>query len=67
MKPVTGSIRKKAFARLLNLAEERNQDIGLCYKIKFDVCIPPSAGILDYEKGRALNIREDAWLTDTPL
>jgi alpha-L-fucosidase len=64
---LSDDIRKKAFARLLNLAEERNQEIGLCYKIKYDVCIPPSAGILDYEKGRSTGLREDAWLTDTPL
>jgi alpha-L-fucosidase len=60
-------IRKKAFTRLLNLAGERDQDIGIAYKIKYDVCIPPSAGILDYEKGRSTGLREDAWLTDTPL
>ncbi|MDZ8119918.1 alpha-L-fucosidase [Pontiella agarivorans] len=64
---LSDNIRKKAFARLLNNAEENNQDIGLCYKIKFDVCIPPKAGILDYEKGRSTVIREDPWLTDTPL
>ncbi len=64
---LSDNIRKKAFARLLNLAEERDQEIGLCYKIKYDVCIPPSAGILDYEKGRSTGIREDPWLTDTPL
>ncbi|RME69119.1 MAG: fucosidase, partial [Verrucomicrobia bacterium] len=60
-------IRQKAFARLLNMAWARNQEIGLCYKIKYSVCMPPSAGILDYEKGRAKNMREDPWITDTPL
>lgn len=60
-------IRKKAFAYLLNQAQNRNQDIGLCYKIKYDVCIPPSAGILDYEKGRSTGLRADPWLSDTPL
>ncbi len=64
---LSDNIRKKAFARLLNNAEEKNQKIGLCYKIKYDVCIPPKAGILDYEKGRSTVIREDPWLTDTPL
>ncbi len=64
---LSDNIRKKAFARLLNLAEQRNQQIGLCYKIKYDVCIPPKAGILDYEKGRSTTIRELPWLTDTPL
>nr|WP_010925633.1 alpha-L-fucosidase [Microscilla sp. PRE1]AAK62841.1 MS119, putative fucosidase [Microscilla sp. PRE1] len=61
------NIRKKAFARLLNLAERNNQEIGISYKIKFQQCIPTSAGILDYEKGRSKGYREDPWLTDTPL
>ena len=64
---LSDNIRKKAYARMLNLAEERKQDIGICYKIKFNVCIPPSAGILDYEKGRSTDLRKDPWLTDTPL
>ena len=64
---LSDNIRKKAYARMLNLAEERNQDVGICYKIKYDVCIPPSAGILDYEKGRSTGMRNDPWLTDTPL
>lgn len=64
---LSDDIRKKAFARLLNLAENRGQDIGMAYKIKFDVCIPPSAGILDYEKGRSTGLRPDPWLSDTPL
>nr|WP_010925634.1 alpha-L-fucosidase [Microscilla sp. PRE1]AAK62842.1 MS120, putative fucosidase [Microscilla sp. PRE1] len=64
---LSDDIRKKAFARLLNLAEENKQDIGLAYKIKFDVSVPPSAGILDYEKGRSTGLRPDPWLSDTPL
>jgi len=64
---LSDNIRKRAFARLLNHAEENHQKIGLCYKIKFSVCMPPAAGILDYEKGRSTVIREDPWLTDTPL
>ena len=64
---LSDEVRKKAFAYLLNHAEQKNQDIGLCYKIKFDVCIPPRAGILDYEKGRSTGLRPDPWLSDTPL
>ncbi len=64
---LSDDIRKKAFARLLNLADERQKDIGLAYKIKFSVPIAPRAGILDYEKGRSTGLREDVWLTDTPL
>lgn len=64
---LSDDIRKKAFAGLLQMAEDRDQEIGLCYKIKYDVCIPPTAGILDYEKGRSTTIRELPWLTDTPL
>ena len=64
---LSDNIRKKAFAYLLNDAEKKNKDIGLSYKIKFDVCIPPSAGILDYEKGRSTGLRADPWLSDTPL
>ncbi len=64
---LSDNIRKKAYARILNLAKYRNQDVGISYKIKYDVCIPPRAGILDYEKGRSTVIREDPWLTDTPL
>ncbi|RXP54531.1 fucosidase [Lutibacter sp. HS1-25] len=64
---LSDNIRKKAFAYLLNEAEQKKQDIGLCYKIKFDVCIPPRAGILDYEKGRSTGLRADPWLSDTPL
>ncbi len=60
-------IRQKAFAGILNNAEKNNQEIGISYKIKYSVCIPPSAGILDFEKGRSQNAREDVWLTDTPL
>ncbi len=60
-------IRRKAFARLLNMAEQRDQQVGISYKIKYSVCFPPAAGILDYEKGRSTVIREDPWLTDTPL
>jgi alpha-L-fucosidase len=64
---LSDNIRKKAFAYLLNHAEEKGQDIGLTYKIKYDVCIPPRAGILDYEKGRSTGLRPDPWLSDTPL
>lgn len=64
---LSDDIRKKAFAYLLYNAESNKQDIGLCYKIKFDVCIPPRAGILDYEKGRSTGLRPDPWLSDTPL
>ena len=64
---LSDDIRKKAYAFMLNLAEERDQDIGIAYKVKYDVCIPPSAGILDYEKGRSTGLRKDPWLTDTPL
>lgn len=64
---LSDNIRKKAFAYLLNHAQEKDQDIGLTYKIKYDVCIPPSTGILDYEKGRSTGLRADAWLSDTPL
>ncbi|MDQ8201409.1 alpha-L-fucosidase [Pelagicoccus sp. SDUM812003] len=60
-------IRRKAFAKLLNMAAERQQEVGISYKIKYSVCFPPAAGILDYEKGRSTGLREDAWLTDTPL
>lgn len=64
---LSDNIRKKAYSSLLNMAKYRNQDIGICYKIKYHVCIPPSAGILDYEKGRSTVSRQDPWLTDTPL
>ncbi len=64
---LSDKIRKKAFARILNNAKVKNQDVGICYKIKYDVCIPPSAGILDYEKGRSTTVRKDPWLSDTPL
>ncbi|TXE15037.1 fucosidase [Seonamhaeicola algicola] len=64
---LSDDIRKKAFAYLLNQAEQKQQDIGIAYKIKFDVCIPPRAGILDYEKGRSTGLRPDPWLSDTPL
>ncbi|MGM8361962.1 alpha-L-fucosidase [Flavobacterium sp. ARAG 55.4] len=64
---LSDNIRKKAFSRLLNLANENKQDIGLAYKIKYDVCIPPTAGILDFEKGRSTGLRPDPWLSDTPL
>lgn len=61
------NIRQKGLARILNHASEQNQSIGISYKIKYSVPMPPNAGILDYEKGRSTVIREDAWLTDTPL
>ncbi|WP_010136622.1 alpha-L-fucosidase [Ochrovirga pacifica] len=64
---LSDDIRKRAFAGMLNNAEKKNQEIGISYKTKFDICIPPSAGILDFEKGRSQNVREDVWLTDTPL
>ncbi|MGM8361990.1 alpha-L-fucosidase [Flavobacterium sp. ARAG 55.4] len=60
-------IRKKAFAGILNNAKKNNQEIGISYKIKYSVPIAPSAGILDFEKGRSQKAREDVWLTDTPL
>ncbi len=64
---LSDEIRKKAYARLLNLAEARNQDIGISYKIKFQQSIPASAGILDFEKGRSVHALDRPWLTDTPL
>jgi len=64
---LSDEIRRKAFARMLNLADQRDQEIGISYKIKYSVSIAPSAGILDYEMGRSTVLREDAWLTDTPL
>lgn len=64
---LSDDIRKRAFAGMLNNAEANNQEIGISYKTKFDICIPPKAGILDYEKGRSSGLREDVWLTDTPL
>lgn len=64
---LSDKIRKRAFAGMLNNAANNNQEIGISYKTKFDICIPPSAGILDYEKGRSTGLREDVWLTDTPL
>lgn len=64
---LSDTIRKKAFAYLLNIGEQYQQDIGISYKVKYSVCIPPSAGILDYEKGRSTGLRDDVWLTDTPL
>ncbi|GAA4943971.1 alpha-L-fucosidase [Algibacter agarivorans] len=64
---LSDDIRKKAYAMILNNGEQNQQEIGISYKTKFDICIPPSAGILDFEKGRSQSAREDAWLTDTPL
>ncbi|GAF05716.1 alpha-L-fucosidase [Saccharicrinis fermentans] len=64
---LSDEIRQRAFAGMLNNAANNNQEIGISYKTKFDICIPPSAGILDYEKGRSTGLREDVWLTDTPL
>ncbi|RKR07991.1 alpha-L-fucosidase [Maribacter vaceletii] len=64
---LSDDIRKKAYARLLNLANAKNQEIGISYKIKFQQCIPASAGILDFEKGRSTRALEKPWLTDTPL
>ncbi|MGY6647953.1 alpha-L-fucosidase [Wenyingzhuangia sp. IMCC45574] len=64
---LSDNIRKKAFARMLNNARSKKQDLAISYKTKFDICIPPRAGVLDYEKGRSTGMREDTWLTDTPL
>ncbi|MGM8361992.1 hypothetical protein ACSV4D_08765 [Flavobacterium sp. ARAG 55.4] len=52
---------------MLNHDYENKQDIGITYKIKYDVCISPTAGILDYEKGRSTGLCADTWLSDTPL
>ncbi|MGC6423408.1 MAG: alpha-L-fucosidase [Lentimonas sp.] len=60
-------IRQKAYARILNHAHDQQQQIGISYKIKYSVAIPPKSGILDYEKGRSTVTREEPWLTDTPL
>jgi alpha-L-fucosidase len=58
-------IRKKAVARIFNLAEERNQEVEISYKIKFHAPMPPEAGVVDFERGRANRLLDRPWLTDT--